>query len=230
MTFFYWLARTIGWLPIRLLYPTKFIGCTKFEKKGAIFAMNHLSAMDSILLVTHVRPQLHFMAKSELRKNKILGLIMKWLGAITIRRGKPDMKATRNSLYVLEKGKILAIFPEGTRNKKNESLQVFKNGAAMIALKSQVPLRVFMIWRKAKPFKRNYVYVGEEFTLNEFYDKKITKELLQEATAQIILQFDEVRTRFNEFLKSRGKKQIPIPIAKVADDILEIKDKEQVNG
>lgn len=207
MSFFYWLARAIVWLPIRLLYPTRFIGQKKFVKKGSIFAMNHLSIMDSLILGLHVRPQLHFIAKSELWRRKLIGVFLRWLGTVSVKRGQPDMNATKKALHILEKNKILAIFPEGTRNKsKTTNMQALKHGTALIALKAQVPIRTFCIWRKARIFRRNFIYVGEEFTLEQFYDKKITKEVLQDATAYISQKFEEEREKFDVFLQSKGRK------------------------
>ena len=57
----------------------------------------------------------------------------KSLGAIRVDRQGADLTAIKTCFKVLKNNKKLVIFPEGTRNKKDESLQDVKNGSAMIA-------------------------------------------------------------------------------------------------
>ncbi|WP_143521732.1 lysophospholipid acyltransferase family protein, partial [Pseudomonas sp. 2995-3] len=61
-----------------------------------------------------------FMAKAELFETPILKSIIPRLGAFPIRRGMSDRQALRTGLSLLKEGKMVGIFPEGTRSKTKE--------------------------------------------------------------------------------------------------------------
>jgi 1-acyl-sn-glycerol-3-phosphate acyltransferase len=73
-----------------------------------------------------------FMAKSELFPMLVLGLIVRAYEAFPIRRGEKDIAALRRAMKLLEAGKALGVFPEGTRS-SDGTLQRGRLGAAMLA-------------------------------------------------------------------------------------------------
>lgn len=97
-----------------------------------LLCSNHISNSDPILLAMIVRRQIFFMAKEELFKNKVLGRIIKVLGAFPVRRGRRDTAALSVAQEVLRSGNILGIFIEGRRSKTGELLKP-KPGAAVLA-------------------------------------------------------------------------------------------------
>jgi 1-acyl-sn-glycerol-3-phosphate acyltransferase len=66
-------------------------------------------------------------------------LIKRWGNGIPVKRGRFDVKALRSCFEVLDHGKILCIFIEGTRAREGQFLKP-KWGAGMVALKSKVPI------------------------------------------------------------------------------------------
>lgn len=105
--------------------------------------------------------------------------------AIPIDRGKTDLKAIKMSMKVLAENKILTIFPEGTRNKTNEDLGEVKAGAGMLAIKTKTPIVPVWIEKKPRIFRLNTIKFGKPFTLEEYYDKKLTSDVLAEAGEKI---------------------------------------------
>jgi len=61
------------------------------------------------------------------------------LGAFPVNRRRPDRGAIKKAFTHLEKGNVVGIFPEGTRNKTGMLLSPFA-GAAYLALRTQVPV------------------------------------------------------------------------------------------
>ena len=117
------------------------------------------------------------MAKTELFKNKLFGWILKKLGAYPVNRGGNDIQAVKNTLGYLKDNKQLVIFPEGTRVKENESVDL-KNGVSMFALKTNCCV-VPMIFRKTtKIFKFNTLLIGKPFKFSEMEEFKDVKEIL----------------------------------------------------
>lgn len=166
---------------IWLLYPTVFKGKKNIPKGKAIFVCNHTSNMDPILLVMATWRKQYFLAKKELFKNAFMRGILKCVHAIPVNRGKIDLNATKNSIRVLQKNKILTIFPEGTRNKTQNDLSEIKAGAAMFAIKTKTPIVPIWIKKKPRVFCPNCLKFGKPFTLEQFYDQKLTAEVMEQA-------------------------------------------------
>ena len=65
------------------------------------------------VVIALVSPRIvHFMAKKELFKSKLLALFFKSAFVFPVDRGTADLKSLKNALKLLEKGKVFGIFPE----------------------------------------------------------------------------------------------------------------------
>ncbi len=144
-------------LLMRLLYRIEVSGLEKVPASGAvILACNHLSNIDPPALMSFVkkaRPDACIIAKKELFAVPVLGLVIRSLGAFPVdrRREGGDLGAMRAALGVLRAGRLLAIFPEGTRA-KGKKLEP-KAGVAMLAHRAGAPVltaRVFNSENAAK--------------------------------------------------------------------------------
>ena len=105
----------------------------------------------------------------------------------------------------LKRGERLLLFPEGTRKdvSDEESLSL-KNGTAMFAVKSQVPVVPMWLLKKPKAFRRNVLLVGEPFVLDEFAGQKMSKELLEKASGIISQKMQSLR---DDYLKTQEEKK-----------------------
>ena len=182
MKWFFYLMKIITYLPLRLLYPVKIIGRKNMPKGKVVAVGNHLSAADIVMQLSNLPGFRYIVAKKELSKNKFVGAFLAALGAIYIDRGKADLSAMKKILGVMQKGYGLSIFPEGTRNRKGTMLGQIKEGAALFAIKGKADVVPVMIYKKAKLFRRNYLWVGKSFSLGEFYGKRADAALLKEAS------------------------------------------------
>ncbi len=181
-------------LPIRMSYPTKFIGKNNIPKGPCIIASNHTSNLDAVLLAVHTWEKKYYLAKKELFKNKCFGLVLKSFGAIKIDRQTTDVGAIKKCMKVLKQGKKLVVFPEGTRNEnKDMQLGEVKHGVAMFAIKAKVPIVPMFIAKKPKFWRRNRVIIGEPFSLEEFYGKKLDNEVLNIASEVVANKLDILR-------------------------------------
>lgn len=61
-----------------------------------------------------------YMAKEELFHNKIFGAFIRFLGAFPVKRGAGDMQVIDDCVDILESGRNVVIFPEGTRSKETK--------------------------------------------------------------------------------------------------------------
>ncbi len=114
-------------------YRVKVEGRENIPKKGNfIFASNHRSYADPVLVVICGRGRFRFMAKSELFENKLFGGLIRVLGAFPVERGKGDTTAIDRAVNTVKEGCNLLIFPEGTRSKDGR-VGRGKTGVALIA-------------------------------------------------------------------------------------------------
>ncbi|MBR1392762.1 MAG: (d)CMP kinase [Ruminococcus sp.] len=139
--FFYNMLRYIVIFLLKCWFNLKFEGKENVPKDGSnIFASNHRSMLDPVLVELQCRVPNSFMAKEELfEKNKAFVGLIKFWGAFPIARGKGDTDAIKLSFEKLESGRNLLIFPEGTRSLDGK-VGRGKTGVALIAAVAQCPV------------------------------------------------------------------------------------------
>lgn len=122
---------------IRLFARVEVTGKENIPAAGPVIVVsNHKSNWDPVILAGGISRRLYFMAKNELFGWPVAGWLIRNAKAIPVKRGASDRNALKMSLDVLRDGNVLLIFPEGTRNKTDEILLPFHNGAAYLAAKT----------------------------------------------------------------------------------------------
>lgn len=136
----YWPGRLVVKAVVLLLVDLHISGADKVPRHGpVIIASNHLSNADPPVLGTSVGRRVVFMAKQEAMGWPILGLLIRLSGALPVRRFEADLGALRKATEVLQEGRALIMFPEGTRSRQRQ-LQMGHPGTALIALRSGAPI------------------------------------------------------------------------------------------
>ncbi len=107
----------------------------------AIYAANHLSAIDIPVLYAELPGQFRIMAKKQLFRYPFLGGYLKRSGQIPIVVGDPhaSLRSLNRACDALRKGMPLVVFPEGGRSATGQ-LQEFMGGAFYAAIRAQVPV------------------------------------------------------------------------------------------
>ncbi len=157
---------------------------------GAIFAVNHRSNWDVIVVGATCPRRLRYMAKAEMFKTWIGKKFFTSLGAFPINRGKSDIGAVKSALKILKNGEIILMFPEGHRIKDGNTRVKAKTGVSMFAIKAKKPVIPVKISGKYRLFSKITVTYGAPIVLDEYYDAKLEGDTLQK-TADYIL--DSVR-------------------------------------
>lgn len=185
-------------LPILIMLPTRVIGKKHFKRKGkGIVICNHTSNFDGILLDFYLCKKIRFLGKKELFDNKFKAWIMKALGIVKVDRGHADITATKNVLKLLKDEKTVGIFPQGTRSDNQDDIEI-KNGVCMFAIKSKAPITPMYIVKKPRVFSFNTILVGKPFELSEFYDQKITKEVLEQAGVKVSESIEQLKLAYEQ--------------------------------
>lgn len=126
---------------------------------AVILAANHISDWDPpVLGMASIRVP-YYMAKSELFRKPLAAFLLRKLGAFPVNRTGVDTEAIRTSLQILSQGGILAMFPEGTRNRRG-LLGKPKQGIALIARRSGAPIVPAYISGTTRPLTGFHVAFG----------------------------------------------------------------------
>lgn len=180
----YYFAKIVFIIYFKLFKQWKIIGKDNLDIKGPLIVMaNHIHFLDPPLVGSLLNRRVYFMAKEELFKNPLFGWALKKVGAFPVKRGRPDRRSIKQAFKVLEEGKVLGIFPEGTRHKQGRPGKA-QPGAIMIALKSKAP--ILPIGIKIDSRGRVNASIGKPFILDEYYDQKLSKDEMKEVGKYIM--------------------------------------------
>ena len=105
----------------------------------ALIVSNHQSILDPPVIGGAARRQIYFLAKAELFQIPLFGWLFRALHARPVRREGSDPGALRTAALLLEEGKALLVFPEGTRSLDGR-LGRGKPGVGMLAITSGAPV------------------------------------------------------------------------------------------
>ncbi|MDT0301068.1 lysophospholipid acyltransferase family protein [Streptomonospora wellingtoniae] len=144
---FYWVVKAILGPVIAVLWQPRAEGVENVPRHGpAIMVGNHLSFSDHFFGPLPLPRKITFLAKAEYftgtgPKGLLSRLFFTGVGQIPIDRsgGKASEAALRTGLKVLKQGKLLGIYPEGTRSPDGK-LYRGRTGVARMALESRAPV------------------------------------------------------------------------------------------
>lgn len=166
-----------------------------------IIAANHQGFLDPLIVASVIlknfNRKTYFLTQSTMWRIWGRYLAVHWLGMIPIDRNNKSQSIEMAEEYI-KKGGIVGIFPEGTRYPEKGLLLKGKTGAIRLALATKVPLcpcgvinptghrlgKAFMSLCNSK--KEISINIGKPLKFDKYYNQEITKELLEQATREIM--------------------------------------------
>ena len=199
---FYWFLKFVAIGPVvRLVFRPRAEGTEHVPADGAaILASNHLSAADWIFMPMSVRRRVTFLAKAEYFtgtgvKGFLRRAFFSGAGQVPIDRSSASAAedAIQTGIRILREGKLLGIYPEGTRSPDGR-LYRGKTGVARMALETGVPVvPLAMVYgRRRLPFGLKVTSVQLRFGApldfsryeglagDRFVERSITDEIMYE--------------------------------------------------
>ncbi|WP_314666318.1 lysophospholipid acyltransferase family protein [uncultured Selenomonas sp.] len=172
-----------------IVFRTRVYGRENIPAEGAvILAANHASNIDPPFMASLIDRPVSYMAKIELFENPIFGAAIRRCHAFPVKRGESDRGAIKTAVTVLKEGRVLGLFPEGTRSKTGE-LQKAEAGIALIAAMTGAPIVPVAILNTHRIFSNGglipqlRIMYGEPITFDG--DRK-SKEALDAFSAEIM--------------------------------------------
>ena len=201
--------RTILFPLGRMVAPCKIMNKDKYKKyaRGQIIISNHLSWMDILYTYFGLPGYKRVLSKKENAGNWAQKAFMCSIGVIFIDRDKPELSSMRECIDSLKNGQVLAICPEGTRNKVNRELQPLHSGTALFALKGDAHVVPFVIHHKGKVFHRNYLAVGDPVDLSDLFGHRADSATIKEATERFRIAMQKTLDELDEWVADKGYKR-----------------------
>lgn len=181
MRAFYKFLLGLVWPFFTPFHPVRHVGRENIPEGGAVFCGNHTAMSDPFFVVYAVgwENQMRVMAKAEVMRIPVVGWLLKKAGVFGIDRGKADVGAIKTAMKYLKSGEKVLLFPEGTRLKdgvdKDGNVSEAKAGAAMLAMRTGVPLVPVYVPEKKRWFRSTTVVIGKPY-YPEATEKKPTME------------------------------------------------------
>ncbi len=124
------------------LSPVRVVGAENFRKAPvAVYAANHLSYMDTPVVLGKLPFQFRILARHDLFKLPFIGWYLQRSGQIPVDSTslRSALASLNRGVKALQAGMPLVIFPEGGRSPDGQ-LQPFLSGPAFMAIRAQVPI------------------------------------------------------------------------------------------
>ncbi len=195
---FYLLVGGVSWPLLYGAFRLRAEGVENIPARGGVvLAANHISNVDpwAIGLPLWPRRYLRFMAKSELYWWPLKHVIRAG-GGFPVRRGEGDREAIQTAVRLAREGHVVAMFPQGTRERKGlvkKHQPKAHLGAARIAMEAGVPLIPAAIagTGRLSRLERWRVRYGHPVDLSEFHDSE-PQIAAREATDRLMAEIERL--------------------------------------
>lgn len=224
---FYWIMKHIVVGPLLLgIFRPWTRGLENIPAEGpVILASNHLSFVDSIFLPLIVDRRVVFLAKSEYFTGKglkgwLTRVFFEASGQLPIDRsgGKASEASLNTGLRVLSEGKVLGIYPEGTRS-PDGVLYRGRTGIARMVLEAGVPVvpvamigtaEVMPIGSKLPKIRRIGMVLGEPLDFSRFNGLESDRFILRSVTDEIVYELMRLGGQEYEDVYASTRRERPV--------------------
>lgn len=206
---FYWMLKHLIVGPlVKLVFRPWVEGAEHIPPTGPVIIVgNHLSVIDSFIFPLMIDRRVSFLAKSDYFTGKGLsGWLVKHFmlatGQIPIDRsgGKASEAALNTGLAVLDRGNVLAMYPEGTRSPDGR-LYRGRTGVARLVIESGAPVvpavmidtdKAMPIGRKIPRVRRIGTVIGPPMDFSRFAGMSADRFILRSVTDEIMLELQRL--------------------------------------
>jgi 1-acyl-sn-glycerol-3-phosphate acyltransferase len=199
-----WLHDVARWLATwiyRPVYRVRIHGREMIPVDGpVVLVANHSSFAEPQLIFGMLRRRSVFLVKSEMTRG-VLGVLLHWLGQLSIRRGTPDRGPLMAAVQFLRAGGLVGVFPEGGRG-SGDMLHAEQGAAWLVRSSDAVVLPVAVRGTdRPKGSGRRFrpvvdLVIGEPFTVSVARGRTglaTATEQIRVRLAGLVCELDELR-------------------------------------
>jgi 1-acyl-sn-glycerol-3-phosphate acyltransferase len=204
MWLYNFLTAILKWISKPLFFTTTTGRENENVEGPVVYAVNHMSNWDPVIVALETKKPINFMAKKELFGVPVLKTILKWLGAFPIDRTGNDLVTLKMTINALKDGARICLFPQGTRCPDVEpSTTEVKGGTALLVKHTKatvIPIGIYTKNYRVKLFRKIYVTIGTPMKFEDLgfaggreeYDR-VTKKIFDE----IVMLCDKSKEKAN---------------------------------
>ena len=179
---------------VRVLMRPRVSGTERVPRTGgALLAGNHISGWDTLVIPSMLPRQMTFPAKAELfvKKGPLSWVVSTFLTAVDIlpmnrSGGRASASSMDVVLEALRAGKVVGIFPEGTRSPDGR-LYRGRTGVARLALATGVPVIPVGVQHTHPPsWRRTVVRYGEPLDFSAYAGAGNDRDVLRHVTDEVM--------------------------------------------
>lgn len=157
---------------------------------AAMLVVNHQSYLDPMVAGLAINRECHFIARDSLFYNPHFGRLITYCNSFPVRRGEADVQAVKELLRRLRDGKLVVIFPEGTRSRDGSISRINPNSLS-VAVRARVPIVPTLIDGTFRAMGRGAI-LPRVYPVNVIYSEPISAE---DVAARPVEQTAELVTR-----------------------------------
>ena len=156
------------------LWLHRIVNPEKLPTSGPVMiASNHLSHFDWAVLGSVLRKQTVFLAANELKQHRAVKWLARFNTLIYVDRDQPGIKCFREIIRQFKAGKIVVVYPEGSRSRTGKR-QPAKRGFVKLAMLAKIPVvpiamrgtyKILSPFRKVPRLHRCEIAVGDPIFL-----------------------------------------------------------------
>ncbi len=189
---------------VRMIWVKNVTGIENIPMKGpAIIAFNHQSYFDFICFIAVSPRNIHYLSAEKFFRHPIWKLVMKITGQIRVDRISKDKHELHFHVHEhLDAGKVLGVFPEGTRSPHKEEMLKGFPGAVRYAIQKNAPVipvgikGTYEILPKHGLFPRLKkcveIVVGDAVYFEKYQDALHDKKVLETLTHDIMIKISQL--------------------------------------
>ncbi len=206
--FYWWLKNGVLGPIISTVFRPTIEGAENVPSTGPVIVVcNHLSFVDSIFLPLAIPRRMSYLAKSDyFTGSGLRGTIMRWFftaaGQLPIDRagGKASEASLNTGLQVLAEGRVLGLYPEGTRSPDGR-LYRGRTGVARMVLEAHVPVipvavigtdKVMPLGAKLPSVRKVFVRIGQPLDFSRFEGMEGDRFVLRSITDEIMYRIGQL--------------------------------------
>ncbi len=206
---YYDAVREVALLILRVVFRLRRRGVSNVPKEGAVlFIANHQSFLDPPIVSAGIRHRhTDFLARDGLFKFKPFGWAISALHASPIKQGAGDAGAMKATIAKLNEGKMLLVFPEGSRTPDGK-MHEFQRGVGVLLKRADcavIPVGIagaYRAWPRSRKFPRLFnkpigVVIGHPIPSKVLMENGVDEAIahLSNEVAQLVRQADALRRR-----------------------------------
>lgn len=189
---------------VKLLWVKRVIGLKNIPESGpVIFAFNHQSYFDFICFIAVCPRHVHYLSAEKFFTSSFWNPIMKVMGQIRVERTSKDKRRLNAMIQShLSRGKVIGIFPEGTRSPHQEKMLEAFSGVARYAYHgnvSVIPVGIKGAYevmsrfdKKPKLQKNIEIIIDKPMDLSRYRHTKLNRKAFKVVTNKIMVRIAEL--------------------------------------